>query len=413
MKDIALAQRVIVFLGAASDQAPSYRAARELGFYIIGVDGNPNAFAFRFADETHVISVRDYKNIEKALRHRRVDGFYSQASDSARLSEFHLTEAFAVKKRVSMDSVNASSNKAFFINTLRSIELPYQKQIAGNSAEELRQSVADWRFPFVVKPNDSSGSKGVRIIKALEEFDDAFRAAKSFSLSKIVLCEELVLGTQYSVDAFVRNHRPEFMTISRKTLTERPLMVPLHYVMPAGVPIVLEHRLKESVSRICEALDISAGPITCDVVVKGSGEVYFIEMGARVGGNGISLMIERAYGSNFVKASVGLAAGLDIPVTASRHRHAGLVTIASRASGRFQSIKELDRLANENVISEFEIFYEKEDAIEEFTNGSNKLGYVIVDDETEQGLLARMETARQSLKVEVKTGEEVLDLDLM
>ena len=408
-----MTQPAIVFLGAASDQAPSYRTARDLGFHVIGVDGNPEAFAFKFADETHVISVRDHENIRNALNGRKVDGFYSQASDSARLSEFHLTRSFDAAKTVSIESVKASSDKVFFVDTLRSIGLPAQKQVVSETAEGLKRAVAGWPLPFVIKPIDSSGSKGVRLIERLEELDAAFRAAKGFSTSGRVLCEELVPGLQISVDAFIRDHRPEFMTVSRKTMTEHPLMVPLHYVMPAGVPAELERRLEDSVSRICAALKIAAGPITCDVVVKDSGEIYFIEMGARVGGNAISLMMERAYGSNYVRASVGLAAGLDIPVRASRQRHAGLLTIASRVAGRFRSIKALDHLLGQGLISEFELFYETDDPIEAFTNGSKKLGYVILEADTQQDLLGKVEVAKRDLKIEVKNGADVIDVDLL
>ena len=408
-----MTQRVLVFLGASSDQAPSYRAARDLGFYIIGVDGNPLAFAFKFADETHTISVRDHESIRRVLEGRRVDGFYSQASDAARLSEFHLTRAFGVERRVSIESVKASSDKAFFVNALKSAGLPYQRQVAGESAADLREQVASWHLPFVVKPNDSSGSKGVRIIESLAELGDAFDAAKRFSLSETVLCEELVLGQHYSVDAFIRDHRPEFMTVSRKTLTDPPMMVPLHYVMPAGVPAELEERLEASVSRICDALSIAAGPITCDVVVKDDGEIYFIEMGARAGGNAISLMMERAYASDFVRASVGLSAGLRIPVRASRHRHAGLITLASRIGGRFQSIKGLDRLVGEKLISEYEVFYDREDPIEALTDGSKKLGYVIVDADTPEDLSGRINRVKQGLLIEVNSGGRSLDLALM
>ena len=408
-----MTQRVVVFLGASSDQAPSYRAARDMGFHVIGIDGNPEAFAFRFADETHNISVRDHEAIQRTLEGRRVDGFYSQASDSARLSEYHLTKAFDVEKKVSIESVRASSDKAYFVNALKTAGLPYQRQVAGKSVGELREQVAAWSLPFVVKPNDSSGSKGVRSIEALEELDAAFCAARRFSLSEIVLCEELVRGQHYSVDAFIRDRRPEFMTVSRKTLTEPPLMIPLHYVMPAGVPAELEARMKASVARICDALHIAAGPITCDVVVKDGGEIYFIEMGARAGGNAISLMMERAYASNYVRASVGLAAGLEIPVRASRRRHAALITLASRVAGRFRSIKGLERLASEALISEYEVFYEKEEPIEALTDGSNKLGYVIVDADTAPDLLSRFRDVWRGLQVEVETGDGILDLDLL
>ena len=170
----------IVFLGASVDQSPSYRIAREMGFYIIGFDGNPHAFAFRFADETYTTSIRDYKEIEIILKGRQIDAIYSPASDAARLSEYHLAKAFNAPKMISIESVQASMNKGYFLDTLRDIELPHHEHIRSNNLSKLKEATRNWRYPFVVKPNDSSGSKGVRVVNSRLELNQALEKAPSF-----------------------------------------------------------------------------------------------------------------------------------------------------------------------------------------------------------------------------------------
>jgi len=335
----SLKGKSIVFLGASTDQASPYREARAMGMHSIGIDANEAAYAMPLADETHLVSIRDYDAIEACLGQRKIDGFYSQASDTARLSEYHLTRRYGCKKTVSIESVNASSDKAYFAEVLREVGLPTPRQAIGSNLTDIEQQTRDWSLPFVIKPNDSSGSKGVVILTSRDELETAVANAVDYSPTNTVLGEELITGTHYSIDTFVRNYQPEFMTVSQKTLTEAPLMVPLHYVMPARVPKNLELRVRDCVTTICRALKIEAGPITCDVVVDAKGDIYFIEMGARAGGNGISLLMEQAYGVTFVKAGVALAVGETIPVQATINRYAGLLTFASSQAGLFMEIK--------------------------------------------------------------------------
>ncbi|WP_085902880.1 ATP-grasp domain-containing protein [Kiloniella majae] len=402
----------IVFLGASTDQASPYREARAMGIHSIGIDANAAAYAMPLADETHMVSIRDHEAIEASLGKRKIDGFYSQASDTARLSEYHLTRRYGCKKTVSIESVNASSDKAYFAEILREIGLPTPRQVIGSDLITLELGTSDWSLPFVVKPNDSSGSKGVVILTSRDELKTAVDNAISYSPTNTVLAEELIMGMHYSIDTFLRDYEPEFMTVSQKTLTEAPLMVPLHYVMPAMVSKSIENRMKDCIIAICRALKIKAGPITCDVVVDQKEDIYFIEMGARAGGNGISLLMEQAYGVTFVKAGVALAVGETIPVKANKNRHAGLLTFASSQAGLFMGIKNLRELEKDRLIDRYEVFYKPKEPVKKFNNGADKLGYVIVSDETEEGLKKRLADVQEFLKITLLIDGVERDLDL-
>lgn len=50
-------------------------------------------------------------------------------------------------------------------------------------------NVDEWKFPVMVKPVDSSGSKGISKVLDKEELIDAFHYALSYSRLKIVLIE--------------------------------------------------------------------------------------------------------------------------------------------------------------------------------------------------------------------------------
>ncbi len=394
----------IVMLGASVDQLPSYRVARDMNYYIISFDGNPDAFAFPLANETYPVSVRDHQQIEKILNGRQVDAIYSPASDAARLSEYHLAKAFKTPKRVSMDSVRGSVSKSFFLHKLQCMGLPHHAHIRGNDLAELANGVNGWSYPFVVKPNDSSGSKGVRVVRSAAELGRALEQARSISPTQSVVCEELVVGMHCSVDVFLRDSRVEFMAVAQKMMTSEPFMIPLHYVMPAEVREPVRDSIKEYVERICKGLDIVSGPITCDVVVRDADEaVYFIEMGARAAGNGISMLMNHAYGIDYIDASLGVHLGKSVSVKPKFHKHVALMTVASGAAGVMQKVSGVDVLLEDGVIVDCKMFYSPGQFVKKFEEASHKLGYLVLEGDSPEEIGRKMESVGRVLDIRVES----------
>lgn len=68
--------------------------------------------------------------------------------------------------------------------------------------------VDDWEYPVMVKPVDSSGSKGISKVFDKDGLTDAFHFALSYSRLKIVLIEEFIekVGPQIGGDGFLVHH---------------------------------------------------------------------------------------------------------------------------------------------------------------------------------------------------------------
>jgi biotin carboxylase len=402
-----MSKKTIVFLGGSPDQSTSYLAAREMGLHIIGFDGNPDAFAFQYADETFPISVHDDTAIKDVLAGRQIDAIYSQASDAGRMCEYELARVFHTPKPVSLASVHASMDKGYFLESLAQAGLPSHGHVKCSGKEQMLDAVKNWAFPFVVKPNDSSGSKGVLLVRDAQERDAAIADAAAISPTNTLICEQLVEGQHYSVDCFIRDHKVEFMAVSQKFMTMPPLMIPMHYVMPAEIPDELQERMRSYVERICAALDITAGPVTCDVVLSNDDVLHIIEMGARAGGNGLSLLLDRAYGVDYVPAAVALHLGETLSVDAKYQRSSALVTIVADQTGRLVSISGLNDLKIEGVIADFKCFFEEGQDVAPYTKAANALGYILLDGADNAELSKKIEQLRATVFVEIDTGRGV------
>jgi len=407
-----MAQQTIVFLGGSPDQSTSYIAAKKMGLYIIGFDSNPEAFAFKYADESYPVSVHDHAAIQTILAGRKIDAVYSQASDAGRLCEYELARAFSTPKPISMASVYASMDKGYFLDRLAEAGLPAHGHVKCAGADNMRRAVKDWAFPFVVKPNDSSGSKGVLHVRNIEERDAAIQDAAAISPTDTLICEQLVAGQHYSVDSFIRDHRVEFMAVSQKFMTAPPLMIPMHYVMPAMIPAHLHRRMQEYVEKLCATLEISAGPITCDVVLSDAGDLHFIEMGARAGGNGLSLLLDRAYGVDYTASALALHLGKNLPVLAKYGRHIALIAITAGQAGKLASFSGLLALKEAGRIADFKLFFNIGQNVEPYTKAANAIGYCLLEGESAEGLAKIADRARGCIVVSVETSSGIIDVAL-
>ncbi|KJS81126.1 MAG: hypothetical protein JM58_17855 [Peptococcaceae bacterium BICA1-8] len=71
----------ILIVGAGYEQYPLIKRAADRGLYVIAVDKNPDAYGFFFADESHIISVRDEKSILKLAGEKKIKGITSLISE--------------------------------------------------------------------------------------------------------------------------------------------------------------------------------------------------------------------------------------------------------------------------------------------------------------------------------------------
>ncbi|MGH2248817.1 ATP-grasp domain-containing protein, partial [Enterococcus faecalis] len=69
--------------------------------------------------------------------------------------------------------------------------------------EEIHDFFDKINKPVIVKPIDSQGSRGIRVIRSKSEAADALCYALSYSRVKKVIVEEFITGKEYVVEGVV------------------------------------------------------------------------------------------------------------------------------------------------------------------------------------------------------------------
>lgn len=309
------ARRSILLLGGSRQQVVAIERARDLGLRTVLCDYLPDNPGRLVADSFHLVSTTDREAVLAVARAEGVSGALAYASDPAAPTAAYVAEAMGLPGN-SFRSVSALCDKSKFREFLRrhGFNCPETTIVdAGCDRGEVEALVSAMKCPVVVKPIDSSGSKGVNVLDGPAGMAGAIGEAAMYSRTGKVIVESFVeAGPVGAVEAevFVCEGKVLFwgLMTSVRGRGVNPL-VPTISLHPAEVPTELELKIKAEIQRMVAESGISNGPMNVEMIVDENEEVYFIDVGPRNGGNLLAEFFSLVSGNDMVEATVRCAMG--------------------------------------------------------------------------------------------------------
>lgn len=371
-------RKTLVILGAGHDQLPMYQVAKEKGVRVIGVDQNPQACGAQFADQFIPISTRDWKAIIGALGDQGIHGVISPASDAAHETIYQLSHHYDLPWKPSLEAVEASVDKGVFLEGARRLGIKGPNYVKTASLQELVEQLPQLRFPLMVKPVDSSGSKGITYVEEREAIEGAFYHAKEFSWKGEVIAEEYIEGSHYSVEMFRSRGKTLLGVISQKVHTGVPSFITLQHLIPAPLGTELEERVYQCLDQLCDAFGVMDGPVNYDFILRDQ-ELYLIEMGARLAGNGMPTLVQESFGINTYALALSLVLGepQEVQERYVPRQFAALQVITGQQTGVLKEISGCHLVKEHPAYQDLQLFVQPGDRINAFAQSNHKLGYLI------------------------------------
>ncbi|MFI7632831.1 ATP-grasp domain-containing protein [Nonomuraea sp. NPDC049400] len=394
--------RNLIVLGGGEDQIPAYREGRRLGYRVIGVDQRPDALGAAEADQFLCMTSRDPEGIARALGPIDVAAVISPASDAAQESVAELRRIYRTPHQTAPDALRCTVDKGFFRQVIDRLGLPAYRYVQDDDIEKLIGAAAGLGYPLIVKPADSSGSKGITVLTGPADLPGAIEYARKHSFSRQVILEELIEGSHGAVESFFADGRLAFMAVTDRVITGSPAMISLAHVVPADLDPSVYARLSEAVSAICAEVGHRHGPVNFDFVLTPGGDLCFIEMGARLGGNGMPLMVRHAFGLNTVEAAIRLALGEPLTIDVTHRRIAALRILAAEADGVLTAIDGLAELRRMPEVVDVQVFKSPGDHVRAYTQAGHKLGYLVLVADTRELLEDALDRALRTLRFEIE-----------
>ena len=187
-------EKKILLLGGSAQQLVAIRAAKELGLYTILCDYLPDNPGQYEVDKFYQLSTTDVEAVYKVAREERVNGILAYASDPAALPAAIVADRLGLPTNP-VTSVEILGIKNKFRDFLEQQGFACPKHVDFHPSipiEELKERVAHFHFPIIIKPTDSSGSKGVTKLDKDGDFEKAISWADSYSRNKVLIAEEFI-----------------------------------------------------------------------------------------------------------------------------------------------------------------------------------------------------------------------------
>ncbi|RKX76650.1 MAG: hypothetical protein DRP49_03060 [Spirochaetes bacterium] len=302
----------LFLLGCGTMQLPALNIARDMGWYVVAADGNPEAEGRHLPHQFLHIDLKDTPALISAARSTResrgLDAVFTAGTDFS-LAVARIAEALGLPGH-SPRAAALATDKVLMRRRFRERGVPSPDFAEIGPDDDIAALCEGIPGPWVVKPVDSMGARGVVKIESRELLADALEEARGYSFSRRALVETLVEGPEYSLDALVEDGR-----LIRCGLADRHIFYPPCFIeMGHTIPSTLNQNDTDRIWNVFEmgikALGLTRGAAKGDIRLSPSGPVVG-EIAARLSGGYMSgWTYPYSSGIEPTRGALRLAAGL-------------------------------------------------------------------------------------------------------
>lgn len=302
----------ILLLGGSTQQIPAIEYANMQGYYTVLCDYLADNPGQNFAKKFYCVSTTDKDAILEVAKNEKVDGVVAYASDPAAPTAAYVAEKLGLPTNP-YKSVETLAFKDKFRDFLKENNFNCPKAKGFSSIESAKEEINQFTFPVMVKPIDSSGSKGVSKVENIDNFESAFTKALHNSRTKNIIIEEFIeQDHEYMIggDCFVLDGEVVywgFLNCHRDPKVNA--LVPVGKSYPLLISEDRIKQVKREIQRVVDLLHIEFGGFNVEAMIDSKERVFLIEMGPRNGGNMIPDFLKMIHGVDLIGATVEVAMG--------------------------------------------------------------------------------------------------------
>lgn len=397
----------LMILGGARYAVPVIKAAHKLGLYVITCDYLPDNIAHQYSDEYVNVSIVEKEAVLDVAREMKIDGILSFACDPGVTTAAYVAEKLELPSCGTYHSVEILQNKALFRDFLSRNGFNVPKAKGYTNCEDALEDKDLFRWPVIVKPVDSAGSKGVSRIDTIGELEKAVQTAINFSKTKSFIVEEFIEQEGYSsdTDCFSVDGKLVFASFSNQHFDKNASnpYTPSAYSWPSTMPESIQTELRSELQRLITLLGLKTSVYNVETRMGKDGKPYIMEVSPRGGGNRLSEMLQYASGADLVTNAVRAAVGIPIEGVEKDPVYSGcwaIIILHSDKDGRFIKL-DVDKSVKKFVVEE-DLWVKEGDLVHQFTGANEAVGTVVINCETHEQIEDCLEKATEWFKIVVE-----------
>ncbi len=398
-------QKKLMLLGGLRYLLPVIEAAHKEGYYVITCDYLPDNIAHKYSDEYCNVSIVDKEAVLGKAQELEIDGIMSFAVDPGVVTAAYVAEKMGLPFAGSYDSVRILQNKDLFRKFLTEHNFNVPASGGYSDYESAVKDMNRFKYPLIVKPTDSAGSKGVTRIDSITALPYAFAHAMDNSISGRVIIEEFIEkeGCSSDSDCFSVNGELKVITFSAQRFDDEAAnpYTPSAFSWPSTFTKEQEAYLTGELQRLITLLGLKTSIYNIETRIGTNGKPYIMEVSPRGGGNRLAEMVRYGTGVDMIGAYVRSAVGDPVGELkqAVFNGHWAEVILHADKEGIFQNL-EIAPEYNEYVY-ETDLWVKPGDKVHNFNGANDAIGTLILRFPDATPLERAMETNSRWCKVVV------------
>lgn len=393
----------ILLLGGSAQQVIAIKAAKHLGYYTILCDYLPDNPGQYEADQFYLISTTDKDAVLELAQKEKIEGVLAYASDPAAPTAAYVAEKLELPGNP-LKSVEILCNKDRFRKFLLENGFSVPDAKGYSLAIDAVKEKDGFEYPIIIKPVDSSGSKGATVLYTEDGLSEALNFAFSFSRSHRIIIEHYIEKKHsYLIggDIFIKDGKIVLWGLlnCHRDVNVNPL-VPVGKSYPLQLGENDIKNVKHTLSSMVEKLGIRNGSMNVELVVDKDDHVWPIDVGPRSGGNMIPDLLGDMFGVNIAEMSIEAAMGTEIKGNICEpNGFYATHNLHSNRNGRYKGISFSPEI--EPYIYRKCLYKKQGDVVEYFDNAAKCLGIVFFKFPDEDVMKSVLEHINELITIEL------------
>ena len=295
-------KEILAVIGAGEGALPILQRAQTLDYVTTVAFGQEGSLASHLADIFIVADIFDFDLIVSKCKEFGVTGLIG-SSESTTEAAAILADKLGLPGNDVKDGFGARNKTVMRarVANVTSVKQPWFKTY---NPED------NYEYPIIVKAPDSCGKRGISIARNDEDLKAAIAYSKEYSDCGDVLIEQyLEGGKEYSIECLAGSGLYEVIQYTEKDSSGPPHFVENGHHQPADLSDEMKSRIQVAVKDILKAIGINCGLAHMELKIIND-ELYFIEVGARGGGDHIAdTLTVRSTDFDYFKAAIDCCLG--------------------------------------------------------------------------------------------------------
>jgi biotin carboxylase len=265
--------------------------------------------------------------------------------------------------------------------------------------------------PVVVKPANRQASIGVQLLdhcdlpaaelawrKLLEEYEPGQIPDRPMTWR--YLAEERLYGTEYSVEALIREGTIEFINVTEKAVLSGRNPVEIGHLLPAPISDQTQQEFQSALQQLVKATGFESGILHAEWIMTGDG-LTLVECAGRCPGDRLTDLLDLAYATAIRPALIEILAGRR-PELPRRATGAAAIRFISAQPGEVVGVDGAEEARLRPGVHSLMVAVKEGDRVNHWASSWDRSGYALATGRNPEEAHSRAVAAASSVRIRTR-----------